>query len=133
NMKKMLVSLQRQEVVRKMDMGTALLHHAFKNAIGKVKINAWNIRKSLAEQNYEEIDRYVENLLSTYEHMMGMMSRISQIMRDKPVIKAEQVDMKHLLDEAIKAGPLPPRIRVVRQYESLTVRVDKALVMECLV
>ncbi len=108
NTRKMLVGMQREAVIRKLDMGTALLHHTFKNAIGKVKINAWNIRTSLSKQSglstqsYEEIDRYVQNLFSTYEHMMGMMTKISQMVRNKMEIIPEQVDLAEVLDEAIK-------------------------------
>lgn len=106
NMRKMLIGLQREAVVRQLDMGTALLHHSFKNAIGKVKINAWNIRNSLAkqsglsEESVKEIDGFVQNLFSTYDHMMGMMAKISQIVGKRLEIKLERVNLADMLDEA---------------------------------
>lgn len=106
NMRKMLIGLQREAVVRQLDMGTALLHHSFKNAIGKVKINAWNIRDSLAkqsglsEESVKEIDGFVQNLFSTYDHMMGMMAKISQIVGKRLEIKLERVNLADMLDEA---------------------------------
>lgn len=139
NMRKMLAGMQREAVVRKLDMGTALLHHSFKNAIGKVKINAWNIRNSLSKQSslpkqsVEEIDGYVQNLFSTYEHMMGMMAKISQIVRNRLEIKPERVDLAELLDEAVETAAHIPSVQVVRQYGQMMVDLDRALILECLI
>lgn len=137
NMRKMLVGMQREAVVQKFDMGSALLHHAFKNAIGKVKINAWNIRNSLSKhsglpkQSVDEIDEYVQNLFSTYDHMMRMMTKISQMVRNKLEIKLERVDLSELLDEAVKAAGTFPKVNMVKQYESIFVYMDRALILEC--
>ncbi|MBN6187687.1 HAMP domain-containing histidine kinase [Aneurinibacillus sp. BA2021] len=131
--------MQREAVVQKLDMSTALLHHAFKNAIGKVKINAWNIRSSLSKhsgipkQSVDEIDEYVQNLFSTYEHMMGMMMKISQMVRNKREIKPERVDLAQFLNEAVEAAGPFPNVKVVKQYESIIVYLDQALVKECLI
>lgn len=139
NMRKMLVGIQREAVVRKLDMGTALLHHSFKNAIGKIKINAWNIRRSLSkvyglpQQSVEEIDGYVQNLFSTYEHMMGMMTKISQIMGTKLEIKPERINLAELLDEALGVAHQFPKVQVVKRYEPMMVELDRALVLECLI
>lgn len=140
NMRKMLVGMQREAVVRKMDMGTALLHHTFKNAIGKVKINAWNIRnsiskqKSLPREDVEEINGYVQNLFSTYEHMMGMMAKISQIVRKRMEIKPERVDLTEVLDEAVEVAGQHPRVQIIKQYTTpIPVYIDRALILECLI
>lgn len=140
NMRKMLVGMQREAVVRKMDMGTALLHHTFKNAIGKVKINAWNIRNSISKQqslpreDVEEINGYVQNLFSTYEHMMGMMAKISQIVRKRMEIKPERVDLTEVLDEAVEVAGQYPRVQIIKQYTTpIPVYIDRALILECLI
>lgn len=139
NMRKMLLGMQRDAVIRKLDMGTALLHHSFKNAIGKVKINAWNIRNSLSKhsslpkESVEEIDRYVQNLFSTYEHMMGMMAKISQIVGNRLEIRPERVDLAALLDEAAATISHYPDVQVVKQYHQMMVKLDRALVLECLI
>lgn len=139
NMQKMFIGMQREAVVRKLDMGTALLHHSFKNAIGKVKINAWNIRNSLAKQNslpqqtVEEIDSYVQNLFSTYDHMMGMMAKISQIMGKQLEIRIERVNLAHMLDEAVATISHIPDVHVVKQYGEMIVQLDRALILECLI
>jgi signal transduction histidine kinase len=133
HMKKMLIGMQRQAVVQKMDMGTALLHHSFKNAIGKVKINAWNIRRSLSKQKYDEVDQYVQNLFATCEHMLGMMAKVSQIVRDKLVIHPEQAELGELMDGALGVLDSVPGVKVVKRYEAATASLDKALVTECLI
>jgi signal transduction histidine kinase len=125
--------MQRQAVVQKMDMGTALLHHSFKNAIGKVKINAWNIRRSLSKQKYDEVDQYVQNLFATCEHMLGMMAKVSQIVRDKLVIHPEQAELGELMDGALGVLDSVPGVKVVKRYEAATASLDKALVTECLI
>lgn len=138
NMKKVLVGLQREAVVQKMDMSTALLHHSFKNAIGKVKINAWNIRNSLAqqpgltEQGRQEIEGYVQNLFSTYSHMMGMMDKISQIVRNKVDVRPETIDLAILLEEAAEAAAAYPGVKVVRQLDPAPAEADRAHTLECL-
>lgn len=139
NMRKMLVGVQREAVVRKLDMSTALLHHSFKNAIGKVKINAWNIRHSLSKQSglppqsAAEIDGYLHNLFSTYDHMMGMMTKISQIVGNKFEVRPERVNLADLLDEAVDAAGQFPQVQVVKRCEPMTVELDRALVLECLI
>jgi signal transduction histidine kinase len=138
NMKKLLIGLQREAVVRKIDMGTALLHHSFKNAVGKVKINAWNIRnrlskeKGLSPQGSAEIEAYVQNLFSTYEHMMGMMARISQIVGNRMVVKPERINLAELLDEAAESVSHLPGVRVVKRYGQLMANLDRSHVLECL-
>lgn len=139
NMRKMLIGMQREAVVRKIDMGTALLHHSFKNAIGKVKINAWNIRNSISKQSglspqsVAEIDGYVQNLFSTYDHMMGMMAKISQIVGSRMVIKPERVNLAELLDDAAASVSHLPGVRVVKRYGQMIVNLDRSLMMECLI
>lgn len=138
NMRKMLLGMQRDAVVRKVDMGTALLHHSFKNAIGKVKINAWNIRNSLSKlsgdpAHVEEIDGYVQNLFSTYEHMMGLMARIAQMVGNRVHVKPEPVDVAELLDAVADTIGHLPDVRVVKRYGPMHVDVDRALILECLV
>lgn len=139
NMRKMFTGMQREAVVRKLDMGTALLHHSFKNAIGKVKINAWNIRNSLAKQSclpkqsVEEIEGYVQNLFSTYEHMMGMMAKISHIVGNRLEIKLERVNLAELLDEAIVTISHFSKVHVVKEYKEVMVQADRALILECLI
>lgn len=139
NMRKMLAGMQREAVVRKIDMGTALLHHSFKNAIGKVKINAWNIRNSLSKQeglSKEEaaaIDGYVQNLFSTYEHMIGMMARISQIVRNRIEVHPEPVELVGVLEESLGTLTHMPDVHVVKQYGPMTIELDRALILECLI
>lgn len=139
NMRKMLMGMQREAVVRKLDMGTALLHHSFKNAIGKVKINAWNIRnslskqKGLSKQSVEEIEGYVQNLFTTYEHMMGMMAKISQIVGNRLEVRPEPVHLADMLDEAVATISHFPDVHVVKKYEQMMVKLDRALILECLI
>lgn len=139
NMRKMLMGMQREAVVRKLDMGTALLNHSFKNAIGKVKINAWNIRNSLSKQTdlpkhkVDEIEGYVQNLFSTYEHMMGMMTKISQIVGNRLDVRPERVDLAGLLDEAAGSISHMPSVHVAKRYHPLVVRLDRALILECMI
>lgn len=138
NMRKMLIGMQREAVVRKLDMGTALLHHSFKNAIGKVKINAWNIRNSLLKQSglspqgVAEIDGYVQKLFSTYDHMMGMMAKISQIVGNQMVVKPERVNLAELLDDASSSVSHLSQVRVVKRYGQMMVNLDRSLILECL-
>src|SRR5690606_24605630 len=76
---------------------------------------------------------YVQNLFSTYEHMMGMMTKISQIVGNRLDVRPERVDLAGLLDEAAGSISHMPSVHVAKRYHPLVVRLDRALILECMI
>ena len=122
----------RKKSIHTVHIGTGLIHHSLKNSIGKVKLNAWNIRKNLRMGQYDEIEGYVDNLLKTHETMMAMMTKISQATSDKLEPKLEMHDISVILDEVLITVEALPNVRVVKEYTSEGLFIDKMLIAECL-
>lgn len=113
-------------------IGMTLVHHSLKNTIGKVKLNAHNIRASLENQRYEDIDQYVENLLGTYDKMMNTIAQISSATNDKPALSVDNHDLADILDEVLETVEIYPKVRIETRYDSLVVRVDRQLLAEAI-
>lgn len=113
-------------------VGTTLVQHSLKNSIGKIKLNAFNIRKSLKSQQADEIDQYVENLLRTHEEMMQTISQIAYVVNDRMIIKKQMYDLSILLDEVVEMIEDHPKIHVESNYYPVQVCIDRKLVTECI-
>lgn len=122
----------RKKSVHTVHIGTGLIHHSLKNMIGKVKLNALNIRKNVQQGQYDEIEDYVDNLLKTHETMMAMMAKISSATSDKLEPKMELADLSLLLDEVLRSVEVHPQVQVVKEYGPESLYIDKMLITECL-
>jgi len=122
----------RRKSIHTVHVGTGLIHHSLKNSIGKIKLNALNIRKNIQAGQYEKIETYVENLMHTHESMMAMMAKVSYATSDKLVPKQELQDISIILDEVLESVEALPKIRVEKQYVPTLLFIDRVLISECL-
>lgn len=122
----------RRKSLHTVHVGTGLIHHSLKNTIGKIKLNALNIRKNVQLGQYEEIETYVGNLLKTHEAMMAMMSKISHATSDKLGSKREMHDISVVLDEVLESVEALPNVRVEKRYVPTLLLIDRMLITECL-
>ncbi|MGA6580810.1 ATP-binding protein, partial [Providencia sp. NPDC089923] len=112
--------------------GTGLVHHSLKNDTGKIKLNALNLRKSIQAERYEETEKYIDNLLNTYDAMLNTLSTISQATNATVRIKKEYDDLAKILDEVLAATEIPTAIHVQKQYASTYLYIDPHHITECL-
>lgn len=122
----------RRKSIHTVHVGTGLIHHSLKNSIGKIKLNALNIRKNVQAGQYQKIEAYVENLLHTHESMMAMMAKVSYATSDKLGPKQEMQDISVILDEVLESVEALPNIRVEKQYVPTFLFLDRILIAECL-
>ena len=112
--------------------GTALIHHALKNSMGKVKLNALNIRKSMERERYEDVEWAVGNLLATHEAMMKTVSKIAQAVGDSTAIHKEEHDLAEIVDEVATSLSQYPDLRIMTDLSPTLVLLDREMIMECL-
>ncbi|WP_075981328.1 sensor histidine kinase [Bacillus massilinigeriensis] len=123
----------KRKSVQTVHLGTTLIHHSLKNSIGKIKLNALNIKKGLNNQQFSEIEGYVDTLLKTHDTMMKTMAQVSHAVNDKLNVHREEHNLSEVLDEVAKAMEVFPNIRVEKQYFPIKVSVDRSLFTECLI
>lgn len=117
-------------VLTKMQVGTSLMQHAFKNAISKNKLHALNIQRSLELNQYEVINNQLASLLKSNDHLMGMVSKLSYLTQSRISIDLEPADLSIVLDEAIEQLQHEP-VSFDRRYESMNIQIDRTLMAEC--
>jgi len=128
------LGVNREAVIGKVQIGTRMMQHAFKNSASKIKLYALNIRKSMSRQNYEEADRQLEYLLAVNDHLLGMMDKLSYMMRNRIALTLEPHNLLLVAEEA--AVPFGKQSGIVFPVPSTTtmpIQIDKALVIECLI
>jgi len=121
---------QSATVLTKMQMGTSLMQHAFKNAISKNKLHALNIRRSLDAKQYENIDQHLAGLLKSNDHLMELVAKLSYLTKSKVSIDPEPTDISIVLDETVDAFR-HAAVSIEKQYMSCVLNVDRALIAEC--
>ncbi|WP_135557428.1 sensor histidine kinase [Paenibacillus cymbidii] len=126
------LNVNRKTVIGKIHVGTKMMQHAIKNAAGKIKLNALNIRQSLNRQNYDDASRQLDYLLATNEHLIGMMDKLSYMTRNKIMLSLVPHDLLTVAKEV--TAPLSSHTEIVFLLPSspVSVPIDKALVVECL-
>lgn len=125
-------SSQDKTVLSKMQIATSLMQHAFKNAIGKNKLNALNIGRSLKKGNYDEVDRHLQNLLSSNDHLLKLVSKLSYMAQNDLSAELESCDIGLILDKVIDAYHDQPQISFEKRYSSFVLSIDPTLMTECL-
>ncbi|WP_182914301.1 HAMP domain-containing sensor histidine kinase [Paenibacillus sp. 1011MAR3C5] len=117
-------------VLNKMQVGTSLMQHAFKNAITKNKLHALNIQRSLESNQYEIINNQLTSLLKSNDHLMGMVSKLSYLTQSRITLDLESSDLSLVLDEAIDQFH-QTSITFEKRYGSAIVQIDRTLMAEC--
>lgn len=126
------LGVNRENMSGKIQIGTRMMQHAFKNSAGKVKLNALNLRNSLKRGNYEDAERQLDYLLSANDHLLGMMDKLSYTMRNKITLKPETHDLLKIAEEVAAPFSLQTNMIFLIPSTSVSVQIDKELVIECL-
>ncbi|MCM3762523.1 HAMP domain-containing histidine kinase [Alkalihalobacillus oceani] len=121
---------QSTAVLTKMQLGTSLMQHAFKNAISKNKLHALNIQRSLAAKQYEVVDDHLSSLLRSNDHLMEMVSKLSYLTRRRLSVELEPTDIALVLEEVIDRFD-HTSVSFEKQYSSVVLNVDRTLMTEC--
>ncbi|MCM3714117.1 HAMP domain-containing histidine kinase [Alkalihalobacillus oceani] len=121
---------QSTAVLTKMQLGTSLMQHAFKNAISKNKLYALTIKRSLETKQYEEVDDHLNSLLRSNDHLMDMVSKLSYLTRRRLNVELEPTDIALVLEEVIDEFVHTP-VSFEKQFSSVKLAVDRTLMTEC--
>lgn len=122
----------RRKSIQIVNVSTGLIHHSLKNSIGKIKLNAFNIRNALHKEQYDEIETYVKNLLQTHEDMNRTMSKIAQVVSDAKELNKKETDISVILDEVLKTLEIFPSIKIEKKYVPTRLSIDTLLITECI-
>lgn len=89
--------------LKAMTTGTAILNHSIKNEVFKISMCMKNIQNLIHQQN-QQIDKIEENVqivLTSTEHLSGLMKRIQEQMKEV-IIMAEEMDLVQILENSVK-------------------------------
>ncbi|MCI3924733.1 HAMP domain-containing histidine kinase [Paenibacillus sp. TRM 82003] len=121
---------QSSAALTKMQVGTSLMQHAFKNVISKNKLHALNIQRSLELKQYETADDQLKSLLRSNEHLMNMVSRLSYLTRSQISVEPEPTDICVLLDEVMDQFE-HTSVMFEKRYAPVMLQIDRTLIAEC--
>lgn len=121
---------QSTAALTKLQVGTSLMQHAFKNVISKNKLHALNIQRSLELKQYETAEHQLASLLKSNEHLMDMVSRLSYLTRSRISAEPEPTDISGLLDEAIDQF-WQTSVSFEKRYAPVMLQIDRTLIAEC--
>lgn len=126
------LNVNRKAVMGKIQIGTKMMQHAVKNAAGKIRLNALNIRQSLNRRNYEDAERQLDYLLAANDHLIGMMDKLSYMTRNKISLSPETHDLLLVAKEVTAPFSFHTEIVFLLPSTPMSVAIDKDLVVECL-
>lgn len=121
---------QSATVLTKMQIGTSMMQHAFKNAISKNKLHALNMQRSLEAQQYEAAGNHLNNLLNSNDHLMSMVSKLSYLTRSRISLELETLDISGLLREVLDQWTTPA-VAIETRFTPAIMELDRTLVAEC--
>lgn len=121
---------QSTAVLTKMQFGTSLMQHAFKNALLKNKLHALNMKRSLESKQYEEVDDHLSSLLRSNDYLMEMVSKLSYLTRSHISVEPKLTDLSVLLDEVIDQFHHLP-VSFEKCYATEMISIDRTLLAEC--
>ena len=102
--------------MRAMTSGTSILNHTIKNEIGKISILADRIKTIAVTNEQNDIDKYIDTIIGSTEHMLAMVARIQSQLQDI-VLQTHS----HRIEEIVDAS-----LAMVRPYlEKQNIRVIK--------
>lgn len=117
--------------LRAVTSGTAILNHAIKNDVGKMKLFGEKIKSYAESTNQPELLADAETMLHTSRHIVDMIARVHQRTEDLE-LHYNIVDMGELITETVK--PFEPLLAGVKLQLSVldgwSCRLDRAQVAE---
>lgn len=119
--------------LRAVTSGTAMLNHAIKNDVGKMRLFGEKIRRYAEQSGQRELREDIEVVLQTAEHMQELVMRVRERTQELP-IRRETCRVRALCEDVLRAlRPELERIEVTLEApEALTVECDRAQTAEVL-
>lgn len=111
--------MQLDTTLRAITSGTAILNHAIKNDIGKMRLFGEKIRQYAQKTEQPELLEDIQVIMRAANHIQEMIHRVQDQTQDT-VLKLKRLDIRPLLDEAIQAiRPHASNIEIVTHYDEV--------------
>ncbi|MFX3633106.1 MAG: sensor histidine kinase [Candidatus Pristimantibacillus sp.] len=91
--------------LRAVTSGTAILNHAIKNDVGKMRLFGEKMKAYAISTDQPELLADVETMLTTSRHIQEMINRVHQRTEDL-VLRVKNVDMGQVIEETVKSFDL---------------------------
>lgn len=119
--------------LRAVTSGTAILNHAIKNDVGKMKLFGDKIKAYAESTGQSELLIDIQTVLTASRHIQEMVSRVQRRTEDL-ALRPEQVDLGDLLREAVRS--IGSRLDGIAVFDSVpdgwTCTIDSAQVGEAI-
>lgn len=130
------VLIQRRRLdstLRAVTSGTAILNHAIKNDVGKMRLFGEKMKAYAQSTNQSELLEDIQIVLNASAHIQDMISRVHR-RTEELVIKPERIDLGELINRTVKANE--PRLGGIRMQVNVPVgwicSVDSAQIGEAI-
>jgi len=128
------ISIQNQKLdftLRAITSGTAILNHAIKNDVGKIRLFSEKIDSEAEQPDPQQLRDDIRVIMSASQHIYDMINRIQGQTQDVQ-LRLEELRLDQLLEQCVASlEPAMERIDVVKQLRySGTIWGDKAQLAE---
>ncbi|MDD9267477.1 sensor histidine kinase [Paenibacillus sp. GCM10023248] len=119
--------------LRAITSGTAILNHAIKNDVGKMRLFLEKMRQHAEETNQEELLRDIDVVMGASTHIRDMITRVHEQTQELP-LRMAPVRLGELIDEVLPAlKPYAAGIEVnVSVAENIILPLDRIQMAETL-
>ncbi|WP_380029802.1 ATP-binding protein [Effusibacillus consociatus] len=101
-----------------MTSGTAMLNHALKNDLGKIKLFSDKIKRFAVDCSQQELTEDIQVILNAQQHIYSLLNRIQEQIKER-TLYLDMINLIEILERCLRTlGPFLTEIRVVRDYGS---------------
>lgn len=119
--------------LRAITSGTAILNHAIKNDVGKMRLFLEKMKQHAEETNQSELIQDIEVVMGASQHIRDMISRVHEQTQELP-LRISAVHLGDLLEEALL--PLRPYLAKIAVHSNIsegsTLQLDRIQIAETL-
>ncbi|SDO10242.1 Histidine kinase-, DNA gyrase B-, and HSP90-like ATPase [Paenibacillus sp. yr247] len=119
--------------LRAITSGTAILNHAIKNDVGKMRLFLEKMKQYAEETNQAELIQDIDVVMGSSTHIRDMISRVHEQTQELP-LRVSPVHLVELMDEVLL--PLTPYVTKVKVSQNisdnLTLQLDRIQIAETL-
>ncbi|MCS7461110.1 HAMP domain-containing histidine kinase [Paenibacillus doosanensis] len=129
------ISIQNQKLdytLRAITSGTAILNHAIKNDVGKIRLFSEKIKSEAGQADEEQLTQDIEVIMNASQHIYDMIYRIQGQTQDV-ILHEEELRLDRLLEQSMEAimAPSPGSVEAVRELRYTgSIRGDRAQLSE---
>jgi signal transduction histidine kinase len=119
--------------LRAITSGTAILNHAIKNDVGKMRLFLEKMKQYAEETNQLELMQDIDVVMGASLHIRDMISRVHEQTQELP-LRVSPVNLTELLNEALlPLGPYLTKIEVNQKIsDHITLQLDRIQIAETL-